>query len=143
MPMVSSKSPIPILNMVEIAAAAIEAEGFGEVGLIGTKFVTFGSTYQTVLGMQGVKVRVPTAPEADLIDEIIFGEAVYGRVTEASGKRVGEVLEAMKSRGCEAVILGASEASLMLRGRGLPLPLIDPVELLSRAALLRCAAAAR
>lgn len=138
MPIVASKSPVPILNMVEIAAAHIEHEGYSQVGLIGTKFVTFGSTYQTILGMQGVKVRVPTEEEATGIDSIIFKEAVFGSVTDASCTTVAGVIGSLKSTGCEAVILGASEASLILRDKDLPLPLIDPVELLSKVAIHRC-----
>lgn len=138
MPMVAANAPIPVMNMVEIVAQHVEQEGFSEVGLIGTKFVTFGSTYQTILGMQGVKLRVPTEEEAEQIDTVIFGEAVFGSVTETSCRTVGDVIEQLKGRGCDAVILGASEAALMLRNRAFPLPLIDPVELLSRAAIKRC-----
>lgn len=138
LPIVASKSPVPILNMVEATAAFISAEGFNEVGLIGTKFVTFGSTYQTVLGMRGVKLRVPSEPEADMIDGVLFGEAVYGGVSAASADLVHGVVLGLQSRGCEALILGASEASLMLRGSAEVLPVIDPVELLSKLAIVRC-----
>ena len=50
LPMIESTSPIPWLNMIDLVAESIVANGCKQVGLIGTKYVTYGSTYQTVLG---------------------------------------------------------------------------------------------
>ena len=135
LPMVAAQSPLPFLNMIDIVADAIEANNCSEIGLIGTKYVTFGSTYQTVLGLRGIKLHVPEETDADTIDRIIFSEAVYGSVRDESLRNVAHVIQRLADRGAEAVVLGASEASLMLAGSMLPLPLFDPVELLAAAAL--------
>ncbi len=135
LPMAQARSPLPIVNMIELVADAIESNGCREIGLIGTKYVTFGSTYQTLLGLRGIKLHVPTDGDADAIDRIIFTEAVYGSVRERSVDVVAGVMDRLKGKGAEAVVLGASEASLLLSGAMLPLPLFDPIELLAEHAI--------
>lgn len=128
-------SPLPWMNMITLVADAIEANGCKHVGLIGTKYVTFGSTYQTVLGLRKIKLHVPEEQDAIAIDRIIFGEAIYGRVRPESIKLVNSVIDGLAERGCEAMILGASEATNMLNIGKLQIPLFDPVDLLAEAAV--------
>lgn len=135
LPMASAASPIPFLNMIELAADAIVANGCEHVGLIGTKWVVRGSTYQTLLGIRGVKLHVPTEADAETIDRIIFDEAIYGRVRDKSLADVAAIIERLADKGCEAVVLGASEAGMMLRHERMPLPIFDPVEMLASAAV--------
>ncbi|MCA9294674.1 MAG: amino acid racemase [Phycisphaerales bacterium] len=135
LPMASASSPIPWLNMIEIAADAIVANGCQHVGLIGTKWVVRGSTYQTLLGIRGVKLHLPSEEDAETIDRIIFDEAIYGRVRDQSLGDVTSVIEHLAEKGCEAVVLGASEAGMMLRHERMPLPIFDPLELLASAAV--------
>ncbi len=131
-------SPIPWLNMIDLVADAVKANGCSTVGIIGTKFVTFGSTYQTALGLRGMRLLVPDNTDVDDIDAIIFKEAVYGRVRAESRKRVIGAIGRMGERGCDALILGCSEASLMMAVDDSPLPIFDPVEILAEAAITRC-----
>ncbi len=129
-------SPIPWLNMIGLVSDALEANGCRKVGLIGTKFVTSGSTYQTVLGLRGIHLLVPPDEETLEIDRIIFSEAVFGRVRAESRDRVTRSVRALADRGCEAVILGSSEAPLLIGAETSPLPVFDPVDLLAEAAIM-------
>lgn len=135
LPMAEAGSPIPWLNMIDLVAEAIQSNGCKKVGLIGTKFVTYGSTYQTVLGLRGMHLHVPPEDESDAIDKIIFTEAIYGRVRRDSRDKVVATISGLASRGCEAVILGTTEASLLFAVEESPLPAFDPVELLAEAAI--------
>jgi aspartate racemase len=135
LPMAETGSPIPWLNMIDLVAEAIQSNGCKTVGLIGTRFVTYGSTYQTVLGLRGMHLHVPPENDADDIDRIIFTEAVLGRVRRDSRDRVIGAIQRLADRGCEAVILGATEASLLFAVEESPLPTFDPVELLAEAAI--------
>ncbi|MDX2116255.1 MAG: aspartate/glutamate racemase family protein, partial [Planctomycetota bacterium] len=103
LPMAETGSPIPWLNMIDLVADALRDHGYKHVGLIGTKYVTYGSTYQTALGLRGMHLHVPPREDADAIDEIIFSEAVHNRVRRESRTRVQGVVRALKERGCEAL----------------------------------------
>lgn len=133
--MAEHRSPIPFLNMIDLVAETVKTNGCSTLGLIGTKFVTFGSTYQTALGLRGMHLLVPDEAGVEEIDRIIFAEAIYGRVRATSRSRVLDAISGLADRGCDALILGCSEASLIMAIEDSPLPVVDPVELLAEAAV--------
>lgn len=135
LPLAEPESPIPWLSMIDLVAAAVETQGCATLGLIGTKIVSNGSTYQTALGLRGMHLLVPEDGEVDAIDTIIFKEAVFGRVRNESRQRVIHTVGCLASRGCEALILGCSEASWIITPDESPIPVFDPVELLAEAAV--------
>jgi aspartate racemase len=136
-----SGSPIPWVTMPDLVARAVEADRRRVVGLIGTKMVTTGSTYQTHLGLRGIQVLAPEPDEADRMDEIIFRELIYGDIRTASQASVLRIVHHLKERGCEAVILGCSEAPLLITPENAPLPIYDAAEILARGAVQRSAQA--
>lgn len=137
LPLVEGQTPIPFINMIELVADAIEAAGCTSVGIIGTRYVMSGSTYQTVLGLRGMRVLVPEDEEAEAIDSIIFKEAIFGSVRPSSRAHVMKAIMRLGQRGCEAVIMGSSEASHLMSVEQSVLPVFDPVELLADAAMRR------
>jgi aspartate racemase len=130
-----SGSPIPWLTMPDLVAKAISADGKKVVGLVGTKMVTTGSTYQTHLGLRGIHVLAPEPQEAEEMDQIIFNELIYGNINPASQQRVLTILGNLASRGCEGVILASSEAPLLITEENTPLPLYDAADILAQGAV--------
>lgn len=137
-----SASPIPWLTMTDLVTEAIVNDKRKTIGLIGTKMVTYGSTYQTHLGLKGVQVLVPEPQEAEEVDAIIFRELLYGVSRSESTKRVQEVLDGLKSKGCEGVILASTEIPLIIGPENSPLPVYDSTQLLAEGAV-RCALSER
>lgn len=133
-----SLSPIPWLTMTDLVSEAIVADKRKTIGLIGTKMVTYGSTYQTHLGLKGVQVLVPEPHEAEEVDAIIFRELLYGVARPESTQQVIRVLERLKAHGCEGVILASTEIPLMIAQENSPLPVYDSTQLLAEGAV-RCA----
>lgn len=125
------------VTMPELVAERILAAGHRTVGVIGTNMVTRGSTYQTHLGVKGVQVLAPEPEEADRLDEIIFGELIYGHFRLESQRTVIGIIEHLASRGCEGVILGCSEAPLVVTGENSPLPVFDAADILAEGAIRR------
>ncbi|MBL0921827.1 MAG: amino acid racemase [Phycisphaerales bacterium] len=136
-PLAEAKSPIPWLSMIDLVADAVTNDHRVSVGLLGTKAVSYGSIYQAILGLRGVKVVAPPEAEADVIDRIIYDELVYGRVMPRSRECLLHSIEALAARGCDGVIIGCTELPLLLNGVGSPLPFYDAVGLLSTAAVDR------
>jgi aspartate racemase len=128
-------SKIPWVNMTDVVAEAVAGDKRKRVGLIGTKLVMFGSAYQTHLGMRGVELFVPTEEQASEIDVIIFRELVKGVVRPASRQRMLEVIGSLADRGCEGVILGCTEAPLVVTADAAPIPVYDSTTLLAEAAV--------
>lgn len=130
-------SPIPWLPMTDLVACTVAAEGRKTVGIIGTKLVTTSSTYQTHLGLKGVQVLGPENGEEDTLDQIIFGELIYGEIRPESRLTVLQIIAGMARRGCEAVILACSEAPLLVTRENSPLPVYDAADILAEAAARR------
>lgn len=130
-------SKIPWLTMTDVVAEAVARDKRKRVGLVGTKLVMYGSAYQTHLGMRGVELFVPTEEEAAAIDAIIFRELVKGIVRESSRERMLSVLGSLADRGCDGVILGCTEAPLVVSAETAPLPVYDSTSLLAEAAVKR------
>lgn len=133
-------SRTPWLNMVDLVADRVAHDKHHTIGIIGTRMMMNGSVYQTVLGMRGVTLLTPSDDDVDAIDRIIFNELVEGRVEDDSRNRVMGAIQSLVDRGCEGLILGSTEAPLLVRDAQTPLPVYDPVEVLVQAAVERATA---
>ncbi len=134
-----SGSPIPWLTMPDLVAKAVETDKRKIVGLIGTKMVTTGSTYQTHLGLRGIQVLAPEPAEAEEMDRIIFSELIYGEIRPKSQIAVLRIIDNLARRGCEGVILGCSEAPLLVTPENSHLPIYDAADILAHGAARRAA----
>jgi len=128
-------SPIPWVLMTDLVADAVTREARRVVGLIGTRLVMQGSTYQTHLGLRGVQVLAPEGDDLTEVDRIIFHELVYGVVSPSSQRRVVEMIGRLAARGCEGVILGSTEVPLLITPENSPLPVYDSTSLLAEGAV--------
>ncbi len=130
-------SPIPWLQMTDLVSERVQQDGRKVVGLIGAKRVMLGSTYQTHLGLKGVRVEIPPEDDADVLNDIIFRELLYGMVRPESQRKLLNIVSRLADRGCEGIILGCSEAPLLISPENSPLPVYDATNLLAEEAV-RC-----
>ncbi|MBL4596035.1 MAG: aspartate/glutamate racemase family protein [Robiginitomaculum sp.] len=84
-----------------------------------------------------LEIIVPNSEEQRDIDTIIFDELVKFDIRNQSRKRYVEIVERLVlDEGAEAVILGCTEISLLLRQTDFPnIPLFDSAQLHCRAAV--------
>lgn len=128
-------SPLPWLTMTELVANAIATDKRRAVGLIGTKWVTNGTTYQTALGLKGVLVLAPEPEESDSLHRIIVEELLHGQIRPESRHQTLEIIQHMAQRQCEGVILACSEAPLLITTENCPIPVYDAADLLAGGAV--------
>lgn len=126
-----ASSPIPWVNPADLVAEAVQAAGQKVVGLVGTKLVMQSSTYQSILGIRGIRVEIPSEVECDRLDTIIFEELVYGHFKPESQAAVLQTVNALSRRGCEGVILGCSEAPLVVTSQNCTIRVYDAVDILA------------
>ncbi len=80
-------------------------------------------------------VHIPDETDRERINTIIFEELVNGVLAEESRLYFNTVIEKMKDRGCDGVVLGCTEIPLLVDPNDCPLPTLDSTRLLARAAL--------
>jgi aspartate racemase len=128
-------SPIPWLKMTDAVADAIVLDKRTTVGVIGTRYVTTGSAYQTDLGLKGIKLVRPSDEDAEYLDHIIFDELVFGIINEQSRASIHQIIDRFRDKGCEGVILGCSEGPLVVSAQSSSLPLYTPADLIAQRAI--------
>jgi aspartate racemase len=131
------KSPLPWIHIAEAVAEEAVRQGFGRLGLTGTRWLVESEVYPEKLAARGLEFVRPTAAERDEINRIIMDELVYGVFRPESVLIFQQVIERMKGEGCDAVVLGCTEIPLIVNDGNSPLPVLDSTRLLARAALRR------
>lgn len=135
-----SRSPIPWIHIASAVAEEAQRLGFVRLGILGTKYLMEGDVYPGVLEELRIASVIPDVEDREKINKIIFDELVNGVFPETSRLYFNEVADKLKTRGCDAVVLGCTEIPLIVRPDDTPLPTLDSTRLLARAALRRALA---
>ncbi len=112
--LVAAKSRLPWLHIAEVVAAEAARQNYVKVGVLGTRFLMEGPVYARKLAARGIEQLIPSFDDRQRINRIIFGELVNGRLNADSLAYLTSVIDLLKSRGCDAVILGCTEIPLLI-----------------------------
>jgi aspartate racemase len=135
LPLIETRLTLPWLHIAEVVANEAARRGFRRLGLTGTRWLVAGEVYPSRLLARGIEYDRPGAQEREEINRIIMHELVYGVVKPTSVAYLQSVIEEMKRRGCDAVVLGCTEIPLVVDDSNSALPTLDSTRLLARAAL--------
>ena len=135
LPFVLPRSPLPWLHIAEEVGKEAKRRGFRKLGITGTKFLVSGPVYPEKLEQMGIASLLPTKEQQEDINTIIFDELVRGLQTPESLFYFEQVIESLKTQGCDAVVLGCTELPLLVNENESPLPALDSTRTLARAAL--------
>ncbi len=125
-PQIEAAIEIPLLHLADATGEAVKTAGFGTVGLLGTRFTMGEEFYRGRLTERhGLEVIIPSEPERELIDRVIFDELCVGQCLDGSRRQYLEIVDRLAARGAEAVILGCTEISLLVRPDDASVPLLD------------------
>jgi aspartate racemase len=116
---------IPFLHIVDATAEAIKAQGFTTVGLLATRFTMEHEFYHQRLQRHGLTALIPEEPDRTLVHEVIYQELCHGKVDDASRRHYQRIIEDLKTRGAQAVILGCTEITLLIKPEDSVLPVFD------------------
>lgn len=109
-----------------------------KVGLISStgtlKSGLFHKTYET----EGIEVIGPEDKEQDSVMQAIYGPRGIkaGFTTGVSKEIIVNAAKVLVGRGAEAIIAGCTEVPLVLKPEDIPVPLIEPMEIVARVSIL-------
>tara|TARA_E500000318_G_scaffold22805_3_gene23217 strand:- start:3690 stop:4376 length:687 start_codon:yes stop_codon:yes gene_type:complete len=132
---VSERSSLPWLHIAEESAALARESGFRKIGLLGTKWLVESDVYPEKLEAFGIGWMRPEPEEITEIARIIMEELVPGRFVSSSISYFQALIERMKERGADSVLLGCTEIPLIISDENSVLPTLDSTRTLARAAL--------
>lgn len=126
---------IPLLHIADPTATEIKQAGHSTVGLLGTRFTMEEAFYRDRLREHhDLGVIVPDAEDRETIHRIIYEELCLGVVKSESRSEYQTIMGRLASRGAQAIILGCTEISLLVKQRDSEIPLFDTTAIHARAA---------
>lgn len=132
---VAQSVKIPLVHLVEATARKITDASYHKVGLLGTRFTMEDGFYQERLKRHGIEAIVPEAADRQLVHDVIFKELCLGHIRPESKKEFQRIIESLKERGAEAVVLGCTEIPLLIKPKDVPLPVLDTTAIHAAAAV--------
>jgi aspartate racemase len=113
---VASKSPIPLISIVEATCAAVKALGLKRLALFGTRYTMQATFYLKVFAREGIELLIPEANDQDYIHHKYMNELVPGKFLPETRSALLAIVDRMKAKGdIEGVILAGTELPLILR----------------------------
>lgn len=123
---IQSSVSIPFVHIANATAERIQQAGIQTVGLLGTRFTMEQDFYKGILTNDyGFDVIIPDAEERDDIHRIIYDELCLGQIIPASRARYREIMNSLEARGAQAIILGCTEITLLVKPEDSTVPQFD------------------
>ena len=119
----AARSPLPVVDMIEVVAAHIEALGVDRIGILGTKTVMQSQFYG---GIHTAAVIAPSAPHLDELHQAYVAMATAGIVSMAQRDMFESAARSLiDDAGAQAILLGGTDLALVFDREKSPFPVID------------------
>lgn len=112
----------------------MQASGLRKVGLLGVRQTMAGTFYHDSLAARGIGVVTPSAHDQERLHDIIYGELVHNRITQASRAIFLQIISKLAAAGAQGVILGCTEIPLLITQDDVPMPVFNTTQIHCRAA---------
>ncbi len=137
LPQIMSAVSIPIIDLVLEVAEAVAWRKYSRAGLLGTEATIRDHLYDGSFQRRGIELLTPEPAERVVVTRAIM-EILAGSDPEVPRADLLPILESLRERGAEAVVLGCTELPLVLHPGDSPVELIDTIQILAEAAVREC-----
>ena len=122
---IKEKISIPILHIAEMTAEKILEKGLKNIALLGTKYTMEQDFYKSKLIEKGINVIIPDKNDIEIINKVIYDELCLGIINSNSKKKFLEIVDKLRNKGSEGIILGCTEIGLLIKNEDTDVPLFD------------------
>jgi aspartate racemase len=127
-----------VIHMIDAVSQRIQAQRPQSVGLLATAGTIAAGLYQERLGQAGIAVLTPTSAEQEQHVDAAIAAVKAGRDARAL---IEPAAAALAGRGAKLLIAGCTELPIALAGAALPVPVLDPTQVLAEATVAAAGAA--
>ncbi len=127
---------IPVINIVVETAAYLKSRGVKKVGIMATSGTISTNLFQEALKAEGILFETPCEDHQKKVMHIIYNNIKAGLPVEMNLFK--EVSDGLINKGCECIILGCTELSLIKRDYSIGNNYLDALEVLAVASILCC-----
>lgn len=123
---IKSKSPIPLLSIVEETCNKAQEMDLKNVGLMGTKLTMEADFYKKPFISKGMSVVVPSEKEQQFIHHKLFSEIELGIFKDSTREELLAIAKRMvDEQRIDALILGCTELPLILTQSKYDIPFLN------------------
>ena len=134
---ISEAASVPVINIIRQTAIFCRREGVSKAGVLATEGTVQSGAYSSVFELAGIECLTPDAEGQRIISDIIYGQIKKGISPDMEAFM--SVANGLKRDGCDRLILGCTELSLLKRQGGLDTDVfIDSLEVLAYSAIKMC-----
>ena len=134
---ISEESGVPIINIIRQTTLFCYRQGVKKAGILATEGTISSGSYSKMLASAGMECICPDGEGQRIISDIIYGQIKQGKAPDMDA--FFKVADDLVARGCDRIILGCTELSLLKREGGLSDRLfIDSLEVLAYSAIRMC-----
>ena len=133
---VAEVSSVPILNIIEQTVRYCRHLGLRRVGVLATEGTVRSGAYRLVLERYGIEYMTCSEADQQTVSRIIYGDVKQGREPDLDAFL--QVADSLTAGGCERIILGCTELSLLKKNWRLGTRFIDSLEVLALCAISDC-----
>ncbi|MDE1183900.1 aspartate/glutamate racemase family protein [Paraburkholderia sp.] len=127
---------VPFLHIADPTGSALRAAGVERVGLLGTRYTMEQDFYSGRLrDRYALDTLTPNEADRANVHRIIYDELCHGEIEAASRDVYRRVIDDLAARGAQAVILGCTEITLLIKPEHASLPVFDTTALHAQAAV--------
>jgi aspartate racemase len=95
------------------------------VGLLGTKFTMIEPFFREGLERSGIKALVPEPGDQQRLNDVIYQELCRGEIRSSSRQLFLDIIEGLRGRGAEGIVLGCTEIPLLVEPKDCAFPLFN------------------
>ena len=81
--------------------------------------------YKSKLIEKGINVIIPDKNDIEIINEVIYDELCLGIINSNSKKKFLEIVDKLRNKRAEGIILGCTEIGLLIKNEDTDVPLFD------------------
>lgn len=136
---ISEEATVPVINIIRQTAVFCRREGVKRAGLFATDGTVASGAYAELFSAAGIECVIPSADEQEIISNIIYCQIKKG--AEPDMTAFFKAADSMLAKGCDRLILGCTELSLLKRrecSRFRSDIFLDSLEVLAYSAIKMC-----
>lgn len=125
-PEVNSRSPIPLLSIIEETRKKAQSLGLRKIGLMGTRFTMESDFFIRPFSANNMVVVVPEQEDQDIIHEKLFSEIELGIIKDSTRRELLSIVKRMIDKhSIDGLILGCTELPLILNKDEFGIPFLN------------------
>ena len=130
------ESHIPIINIIEETVTFLQKGGIRRIGLLATEGTVKSGAYANACKKADIECLVPTDEEQAVISDVIYQSIKQNRPADLQAFLA--VAESLRKKGCEKLVLGCTELSLLDLSYAPHDLFLDSLDVLAYKTILAC-----